>query len=355
MAPGACGEPSSTSITGVPATIINYHLVTSQKSRHRCVALCLGKNPAQARLKCLDLCCSFEALVKAEYGGRDHLDFAARNYTENARREEIGICGIMYERALRNLVVAMYRHYVDLFRCHSATPGHRIVLAYNCLEVAAKLGRYHRAVRRRQPGEELPDWIPTPEIPARDHRLDYVDALTLLGNTMHPAYGHQKTLAQAYDQVYYEGQEMGNLPLRGRKMAEQSAAVYWAEYAQIVHRFSTLTRIDSKKFVRPMPTSLVHPEMVFPSKKYEAYCLNSMSTHRIRSSWRGQNGLPARSLRRYAPRSTVVIPVTPALTPRWPKPFRQYRSPQTQNRVERSPRHQPGRIHARWNLLPFRV
>ena len=205
MAPGACGEPSSTSITGVPAIIINYHPVASQKSPHHCAALCLGENPAQARLKCLDLCCSFEALVKAEYGGRDHLDFAAQNYTENARREEVGICGIMYDRALRNLVVAMNGHYVDLFRCHSATASHRIVLAYNCLEVATKHGRYHRAIRRRQPGEELPDWIPTPDILAGDHRLDYVDAFTLLGNTMHPTYGHPKMLARAYDQVYYEG------------------------------------------------------------------------------------------------------------------------------------------------------
>ena len=92
---------------------------------------------------------------------------------------------------------------------------------------------------------------------------------------MHPAYGHPKTLARAYDQVYYEGRDMGNLPLRGKKMADQSAAVYRAEYAQIVHRFSTLTRIDCEKFVRPLPTSLVHPEMVFPGKKYEAYCLKA--------------------------------------------------------------------------------
>ena len=63
-------------------------------------------------------------------------------------REEPGIGGITYERALWNLVVAMYGHYVDLFWCHSSMAGHRIVLAYNCLEVAAKLGRYHRAVRR---------------------------------------------------------------------------------------------------------------------------------------------------------------------------------------------------------------
>ena len=273
MAPRACGELSSTGITSVPATIINYHPVSPQKSRHRCATLCLGESLAQARLKCVDLRCSFEALVKAEYGGRDHFDFAARNYVENVRREETGISGIPYERALRNLVVAMYGHYVDLFQCHSSMAGHQIVLAYNCLEVAAKLGHYHWAVRRRQPGEELPDWIPTPEIPAGDSRLDYVDAFTLLGDAMHPAYGHPKTLAQAYDQVYYEGREMGNLPLRGKKTADQSAAVYRAEYAQIVHRFSTLTQIDCEKFVRPMPTSLVHPEMVFPSKKYEAYCL----------------------------------------------------------------------------------
>ena len=90
---------------------------------------------------------------------------------------------------------------------------------------------------------------------------------------MHPAYGHPKSLARAYDQVNYEGWEIGNLPLRGKKTADQSAAVYKAEYAQIVHRFSTLARIDCEKFVRPMPTSLVCPEMVYPDKKYESYCL----------------------------------------------------------------------------------
>ena len=114
---------------------------------------------------------------------------------------------------------------------------------------------------------------PLLEILAGDSWLDYVDAFTLLGDAMHPAYGHPKTLARAYDQVYYEGRDIGNLPLRGKKMADQSAAVYRAEYAQIIHRFSTLTRIDCEKFVRPMPTSLVRPEMVYPDKKYEAYCL----------------------------------------------------------------------------------
>ena len=148
-----------------------------------------------------------------------------------------------------------------------------MVLAYNCLEVAAKLGRYHRAVQKLQPGEELPDWIPTPEVLARDPWLDYMDAFTLLGDAMHPTFGHLKVLARAYDHVYYEGRKMGNLPLRGKKSVDQSTAVYRAEYAQIVHQLSTLTRIDCEKFVWLMLTSLVHPEMVYPNKRYGAYCL----------------------------------------------------------------------------------
>ena len=90
MAPGACGEPSLSGLTGMSASIINYHPVPAQKSRHRCAALCLGESLAQARLKCLDLHCSFEVIVKAEYGGRDHLDFTARNYAENVKWEETG-------------------------------------------------------------------------------------------------------------------------------------------------------------------------------------------------------------------------------------------------------------------------
>ena len=168
MAPGACGESSSASITGTLVTLINYHPVSPRKSQHHCAVLCLGEGSTQARLNCLDLCCSLEALVNAEYAGQDHLNFAARNYVENVKREETGIAGITYEQALQNLVVAMYGHYVDLFHCHTTTAGHRMVLAYNCLEVAAKLGHYHQAVRRLQPGEELPNWIPTPEVPAGD-------------------------------------------------------------------------------------------------------------------------------------------------------------------------------------------
>ena len=291
---------------------------------------------------------------------------------------------------------------LTLFRCHSSTAGHRIVLAYNCLEVAAKLGRYHRAVRRLQPGEELPDWIPAPEIPAGDSRLNYVDAFTLLGDAMHPMYRHPKALARAYDHVYYEGWEIGNLPLRGKKTVDQSAAVYRAEYAQILHRFSTLARIDCEKFVRPMPTSMVHPEMVYPNKKYELYYLKVLESGPVAqyepvSSYKmdglqpridlrpdtevpiypedevdtdprfneypleeefveGPAWSPAGSLLKYVPQNTLAAPVTLVWTPRQPVPCRPCQSLLIRNhQTERPPPCQLGVTPVRWNLLPSRV
>ena len=142
MAPGACRE-SLAIVTGTLVTLINHHPESPRKSRHCCAMLCLGEGSTRAELRCLDLHCSFEALVNAEYRGWDHLDFVAQNYVENVQRQETGVAGLTYERALRNLIVAMYGHYVDLFRCHSSMAGHQMVLSYNCLEVAVKLGHYH--------------------------------------------------------------------------------------------------------------------------------------------------------------------------------------------------------------------
>ena len=98
----------------------------------------------------------------------------------NVKKEDPGVSGITYKKALHNLIVAMYGHYINQFHCHSATAGHRCLVAYNCLEVAAKLGCYHRAVQRLEPNQTLPDWLTEPEIPASDPRKDLMDAQTQL-------------------------------------------------------------------------------------------------------------------------------------------------------------------------------
>ena len=182
-------------------------------------------------------------------------------------------------------------------------------------------------------------------------------------------------------------------------MADQSAVVYRAEYAQIVHRFSTLTWIDCEKFVRPLPTSLVHPEMVFPGKKYEAYCLKASESGPVvqyepTSDYKMDGLQPRIDLRpgteipvypedevdadpqfnEYPPYEEFVegpewtpggIPPKihspeysgntsdTSMTPRWPEPFRQYQSLLTRNRVERPPQHHPGKNTHRVELTPL--
>ena len=48
-----------------------------------------------------------------------------------------------YEKALQNLIVFMFGHYIDAFECHGAQKGHRAILALKCFMVADELGRYH--------------------------------------------------------------------------------------------------------------------------------------------------------------------------------------------------------------------
>ena len=252
-------------------SIINYHPMLPRKSREHCALLCLGE--ITSLCKRLDLRYSFEALVNAEYGRRNHLHFATQNYMTNVRKDNSKVSGITYEKALRNLIVSMYGHYINLLCCHTATAGHRCLLAYNCLEVVAKLGRYHHAVQHLEPDKTLPDWLPAPEIPVGDPREELMDAFTQLGDQMHPVSRHLKTLGRGFDHIYHEAREMGHLPLRSRKSPEECHTVYRDEYAQVVNRLSTLSQVDNKCWVCLVPCSLVQPEIIYPGKMYEVYSL----------------------------------------------------------------------------------
>ena len=104
--------------------------------------------------------------MNVEYGGRDHLDFVARNYVENVKREETGIIRITYERALRNLVVAMYGHYVDLFCCHTATASHVLAISTKVRAIPIEgqvdtTGIPAKAPTKSQLGRKMRAWLPS--------------------------------------------------------------------------------------------------------------------------------------------------------------------------------------------------
>ena len=122
--------------------IISYWLA-SQKAPWHDARICLGETWTDV-FNHFDLCYSFKVLCQAEYGGTRQLHHAAKNYARN-----YGLTAglhqnrhIPYERALRNLVVLMFSHYVNHLECTGSLEGQRTLMVCECLVVAAALGRY---------------------------------------------------------------------------------------------------------------------------------------------------------------------------------------------------------------------
>ena len=143
-------------LTGNLLSTIDYHLASP---RIPGAPFCLGETPdlRDTLFNKLDLRYSFHRIVRAEYGGQQQLHVAAQNYRTNRALDTTlpdQQCLMPYEKALRNLIVLMFGHYVDVFECHSSRFGHRTILMWECLQVAQGLGRYHRFIKRG----EMRDW-----------------------------------------------------------------------------------------------------------------------------------------------------------------------------------------------------
>ena len=201
----------------------------SQRTRWHNARLCLGETRTNT-LNHFDLCYSFKMLCWAEYGGTRQLHLATKNYAQNYAYTT-GIHRnrwIPYERALRNLTVLMFSHLVHQLENSGSVEGHRTLIVHECLQVAGALGRYHRWQCRTNLQEaSSTDWNKIPPVAKNDFRYKYSPVLTLLGNTQNPAYAHPKLLGRCYDNVYYGGRFIGDLPAWGKPPTEeQSKKVY---------------------------------------------------------------------------------------------------------------------------------
>ena len=74
----------------------------------------------------------------------------------------------------------------------------------------------------------------SPVIPKGDFWHKYSLALTLLGNAQNLAYAHPKLLAHCFDNVYFCGRIIGDLPARGRAphSEERTKLIYDQEYEE---------------------------------------------------------------------------------------------------------------------------
>ena len=262
-------------LTGEGIVNIISYWPASQRTRWYDARICLGETRTNT-INCFDLCYSFKMLCRAEYGGTCQLHFATKNYARNYTYTA-GIHQnrrITYERALRNLTVLMFSHFVHQLENSGSLKGHRALILHECLQVAVALGRYHRwqcQVNLQEISSENANWNKIPKVAKDDFWHKYSPALRLLGNTQNPAFTHPKLLRRCYDNVYHNGRFISDLPVRGKPpTVEQSRKVYTQQYQEVVARVeNSLDLTEESPSYSVIPTSLVNPDIVLPHSLFQ--------------------------------------------------------------------------------------
>ena len=253
--------------------IISYWLA-SQRTYWYDACICLGETQTDT-LNRFDFCYSFKMLCRAEYRGTGQLHLAAKNYmcnyTLSTRLHQNR--RIPYERALRNLMILMFSHYMHQLESSGSLEGHRTLMVHECLQVAAALGQYHQwqCWVSHQEKSENADWNKVLAVAKDDFQHKYSPALTLLSSTQNLAFAHPKLLGRCYDNVYHNGWFIGDLPVRGKLPTEdQSKKIYTQEYQEVVARIENiLDLMEESPLYSIVPTSLVNPDIVFPHRLFQ--------------------------------------------------------------------------------------
>ena len=241
-----------------------------QRTHWRNACICLGETQTNT-FNHFDLFYSFKMLCRAEYRGTRQLHLTAKNYAQNYAYTA-GIhqnWRIPYERALRNLTVFMFSHLVHQLENSGSVEGHRTLIVHECLKVGGALSHYHRwqCWTNLQEASST-NWNRILAVAKNDFPYKYSPALTLLGNAQNLAYAHPKLLGRCYDNVYYGGRFIRDLPAWGKQPTEeQSKKVYTQEYQEVVARVENSIDLTGESPTFPVaPTSLVNPDIVFPHR-----------------------------------------------------------------------------------------
>ena len=216
------------------------------------------------------------AMLSVEFGGLPELARAVENYRDNINTLYGGQdrYTLAPERVLRNIVVAMYSRYIDLWPVSGACCGHRSLLMYSMLEFAMLMGRYCR--RERQLSQRCPvdpsdprltveSLIKDPEENERSAKMDLVfhGAMQLLGDPDRVLYAEPVSMAQHYDLMVAGSRHIGYLPDRpSRKTAEGVAELYNKERGELLNKIDGYLQNRKMECGIVVPTCLRTPVLI---------------------------------------------------------------------------------------------
>ena len=251
------------------------------------VPFCLGKT--RHYFKRCDLFHSFHAVVEVQFGGLVRLDRAANNYKENLnslyRHPDLTLT---IDKALHNIIVSAYSHYIDSWPMNGAWVGHRAILMRSMLQFAMHYGRYRRCQRhlckdRRR--KDLPSSVPMPSMDIaallddeeenlrlRQINATHVSIMDLLGDPGNPLYAEPHSMAEHYDAMLVGARALGDLPERTRcRDSSATARVHKDEAQQVcqkILRCLDMRCLDMRVMDGDLivPTCLRTPTLILPAR-----------------------------------------------------------------------------------------
>ena len=188
-------------------------------------------------------------------------------------------------KALRNVIVSAYSHYIDSWPMNGACVGHRAVLMKSMLQFTMHYGRYqcqqcYLITQHRRKG--LPPSMPLPAIDLTTLLTDkeenlkpeqmnimHVSVMDLLGDPSNPLYAEPHSMAEHFDAMTAGTCAIGDLPGRTRCRDDNvTACIYEDEARQVCQKI--LRYLDMRVMDRDLivPTCLRTPTLILPARRF---------------------------------------------------------------------------------------
>ena len=193
------------------------------------VPFCLGET--RHYFKQCDLFHSFHAIVEVQFGGLARLDRAANNYKDNLnslyRHPDLTLT---IDKALRNIIMSAYSHYIDSWPMNGVCVGHHTILMRSMLQFAMHYGRcrrHQRHLAKDHKKKGLPSSAPMSpmdltallddkeeNLKLRQINVMHASIMDLLGDPGNPLYAEPHSMAEHYDAMLAGTRALGDLPKR---------------------------------------------------------------------------------------------------------------------------------------------
>ena len=245
---------------------------------------CLGETCHY--FKQCDLFRSFHAIVEVQFGGLARLDRAVHNYRDNllSLYHHLDLT-LTLDKALCNVIVSTYTHYIDLWPINGACLGHCAILMQSMLKFAMHYGRYRHQqcylitqCRRRGllplmplPTIDLATLLTDKEENLKPEQMNvsHVSVMDLLGNPGNPLYAKPHSMAEHFDAMTAGTCAIGKLPSRTRCRDNDVTAHIYEDEAKQIHqkilRYLDMRVMDGDLIV---PTCLRMPTLILPTSHF---------------------------------------------------------------------------------------